>query len=121
MVAKKLEGYLDKEDGNGDKISSWADEAGDSQARCKLCSGPAFSIKKGMNSFIQQSETAKHRTNLKKVNKTSKQINIVDALKLKEVISEKDMILKQKVQDFEIDLTRRFDSHNVPSSVAVRG
>ena len=117
MVVKKLHNYLGVVDSNGDKIGSWAEEAGDSRARCKICSGPAFSIKKGKSNLLQHCETTKHKVNLKKVSQTHKQINIVDSMKQREVVSEKDLQQKQKVQDFEIDLTRRFDSHKVPTRV----
>ena len=40
MVTKKLLGYVNVEDSNGDKIGMWAEESvGVSQTRCKVCLG----------------------------------------------------------------------------------
>ena len=114
MVAKKLSTYVNETDKNGDKIGTWAEDGPDSKARCKLCMGTQINFLTGKIAFMQHSETKKHRDNLRKVDLVSKQARIDDCLKQTGVTTEKEEILKRKIQAFEIDLVRRLDSHNVP-------
>ena len=109
MVAKKLAKYLNIKDTNDDTIGSWAVECTDSKARCKACLGTEIDFSKGKNAFMLHSQTKKHCDN---IGKQRKQKSISGFFVIKE---EQD--LKRRVRNFEIDLTRRLDSHNVPTTV----
>ena len=66
-----------------------------------------------MTSFNQHASGKVHKENIKKTDKYKKQLSISESLKIAEKEDESSIALKTKVQNFEIDLIRRLDHHNI--------
>ena len=110
MVAKKISKYASKKDSNGEEIGKWAIDLGDAKAKCKACGEKSFSFSFGKGAFMQHSSTDRHKQNMKKLDRTKKQTNIGNLI----AGDAQEQLIKQKAKRFEVDLTRRLDSHNIP-------
>ena len=71
MVARKLSSYLKKKNKFNQEIGEWAENLGNSKAKCVVCEkageGSVVTFTKGDGPLIAHSETDKHQRNLKKV------------------------------------------------------
>ena len=105
--------FHNRTDVNGDVISSWAEHVGKNSFRCKVCCSGHISFGRGMTSFNQHASGKVHKENIKKTDKYKKQLSISESLKKAEKEDESTSSLKTKVQNFEIDLIRRLDHHNI--------
>ena len=113
MVAKSISVYLTQKDANGVEIGKWAIDVGGGKAKCKACGEKSFSYAFGKTAFIQHSATKNHQSNIKKLDTKTQQCNIKEML----MGDAAEQLLKKKARMFEIDLTRRLDSHNVSFTV----
>ena len=112
MVAKKIITYANKEDLNGDAIGKWALDVGNAKAKCRACGEKEFSFLFGKSAYIQHSSTKTHRANMKKLEPKKQQANLKEML----VGDAEQQFEEKKAKLFEIDITRRKDSHNVSFS-----
>ena len=113
---KNFSKYQDNLDVNGDAISSWAEnvENKPNHYRCRVCGSSANTFKRGMTSFNQHAKTDDHKDNMKKTAKYKKQLSIAESMKRSAAEGHTESELKKSVLNFEIDLNRRLDRHNVP-------
>ena len=113
MVARKLSSYMNEEDTNNQKIGEWAEDLGNSKARCKYCNdGHVIDFQKGKDPLKTHSQSQKHRNASKKVNLHFRQANLNESIN----VDRAAQTLAKQVKRFEIDLTRRLDAHNISKS-----
>ena len=114
MVCKNLSSFVNDTDTNNDKIGSWAVQVEPGVAKCKACemfvSGiKTVTFKQGKAKLLQHSGVKKHQDAMKKYNHHLRQTTLSECLEA----DTKQVELKSKIKMFEIDLTRRLDSHNI--------
>ena len=112
MVAKKISKYANQTDANGDQIGKWAVDVGNSKAKCKACGEKEFSYLFGKSAFTQHSATKNHKANMKKLDTKKQQVNLKEML----IGDAAQQLVEKKAKLFEIDITRRMDSHKISFS-----
>ena len=114
MPSLILKNHLSLEDKNGLAVGAWAKPSLPGYALCSWCNNSTICFKTGTLKLTKHSETEKHINNKPKDLVNTLQLTLEEAISDAAAENNKELELKNKVREMEIDLVRSFSRHSVP-------
>ena len=91
--------FHERNDCNGDIISSWAESVSKGIFRCRVCHSGPISFARGMKSFNQHAAGKNHKDKLGKTESFTKQLSIAESFKKASKEEDEDNELKSRVKN----------------------